>query len=215
MLIVYGSDLSTYANKVRFVANALGLDYEYKKVNMREKEHLSEEFLKIHPAGKIPAIDDDGFCLFESDAIIKYLCDKEGSELYPRDVKKRATVDQWINFVSIHVGGAVGRVVFNRVFAKYARIPVDERSLTDGLRFLNRFLPVLEKQLDKNMFLASDQLSLADLNLLATIDSFEVGGIDLTKYKKITTWRNKLKKESFYTKCHKEYGEILKQKTGS
>jgi glutathione S-transferase len=71
MLIIYGSDFSAPANKVRFVANALGLDYEYKVVRIRDGENKTEEFKKMHPAGKIPVINDHGFILFESNAIIK------------------------------------------------------------------------------------------------------------------------------------------------
>ena len=76
MLIIYGADLSTPANKVRFVANALGLEYEYHRISLRDKEGQTEEYKRVHPAGKIPAIDDDGFVLFESNAIIRYLADK-------------------------------------------------------------------------------------------------------------------------------------------
>ena len=73
MLTIYGADLSSPANKVRFVANHIGLDYEYRRVNLREKEQRQEWFLKINPIGKVPAMDDGGFCLFESGAICKYL----------------------------------------------------------------------------------------------------------------------------------------------
>ena len=81
MLKIYGADLSSPANKVRFAANALGLEYEYIQVKLRDGEHKKSEFLKINPVGKIPVIDDDGFVLFESGAIAKYLCVKHNSAL--------------------------------------------------------------------------------------------------------------------------------------
>ena len=79
MLKIYGADLSGPANKVRFVANYLGLKYDYVVVKLREGEHQKPEFLKINPIGKIPAIEDDGFTLFESNAICRYLADKNNS----------------------------------------------------------------------------------------------------------------------------------------
>ena len=94
MLKIYGSDLSYPANKVRFVANALGLPFEYIRINLRTGEQKSEWFLKLSPAGKIPAIDDHGFCLFESNAIVRYLAEKVDSAIYPKDLKERATVNQ-------------------------------------------------------------------------------------------------------------------------
>lgn len=211
MLKIYGSDLSYPANKVRFVANALGLKYEYIRVNLREGEHLKPEFLAINPVGKIPAIDDDGFRMMESNAIIKYLADKNNSPLYPRDIKQRAIIDMWIDFSSMHVGGASSKVVYNRLFAAMRGIPVDENSLKEGLQWLDRFLPVVDGQLKNNAFLCGAQMTIADLNLLAILDPSEAAQIDLSKYASLTKWRNGLRAQSFYTQVHKEYGESLKQ----
>ncbi len=211
MLKIYGADLSSPANKVRFVANFLEIEYEYIRVSFKKGEHKKEEYLKIHPAGKIPAIDDDGFTLFESDAICKYLASQKQSSLYPLDIKQRAIVDQWVDFSTVHTGVAMGKVLFNKVFAPIVGAPVDEQSMKDGYMFLSRFLPVLDDALAKNKHLASDCLSLADMTLLATLDPLEVSGVEFNKYKNICQWRNSLKKERFYTQCHDSYGEVLKK----
>ena len=209
MLKIYGADLSAPANKVRMAANALGVEYEYIRVSIRDGENRTEEYLQMHPAGKVPVIDDNGFVLFESDAIIKYLATKQKSSLYPEEIKLRALTDQWMDFVAIHVGGAMGKVLFNRVFASFAKVPVDENSLNDGLKFLSRFLPVIDHQLSKARYLTSEQLSLADISLLATLDPAEIAEVDLTSYKNIVQWRNKLSQKEFYTKCHSSYEETL------
>lgn len=214
MLKIYGADLSTPANKVRFVANCLGLKYEYIRVNLKEKENRKPEFLKLNSTGKVPVIDDDGFVLFESGAIIKYLADKNQSALYPKDLKQRAIVDQWMDFVSLHINAAMIRVVFNRLFAPLMKMEVDERSLKDGLNFLNQFLPVVNEQLSRHTYLTGSALTLADFNLLTSLDPAEASSIDLSSYPKLTKWREELKKNDFYTKCHKEYGENLKAMAG-
>ncbi len=211
MLKIYGSDLSAPCNKARFVANALGLKYEYVLVNLRGGEHQKPEFLKINPVGKIPVIDDDGFYLFESNAIIRYLCEKNNSPLYPEGLKERAIVEQWLDFGSMHVGAAFSKVMYNRVFAPIRKIAVDENSIKEGLAFLDRFLPVVDSQLGKNSYLTGENLTIADFNLVALLDPAEIADIDLSKYKNLTAWRSKLKQEKFYTQCHKEYGESLKQ----
>lgn len=210
MLKIYGSDLSSPANKVRFAANALNLPFEYVRVNLRAGEHMKPEYKKVHPANKIPAIDDDGFTLFESNAIIRYLAEKCHSPLYPKDLKQRAVVEQWIDFGTMHVGMAANKVVYNRLFAPMRGVPVDENSLKEGLSFLDRFLPVVDEQLSKTKYLAGSQMTLADINLLALLDPAEVSSIDLSKYKNLVAWRNNLRKQEFYTKCYKEYGESLK-----
>src|SRR3990167_2725286 len=149
MLKIYGADLSGPANKVRFTANALGLNYQYIRVNLREGEHRKPEFVKLNPVAKIPVLDDDGFVLFESGAIITYLAQKQKSELYPADIKRRAIVDQWMDFAVIHVGQALSRLLYNRVFAPMRKEEVDERSIKDGINFLSRFLPIVDEQLGK------------------------------------------------------------------
>ena len=209
MLKIYGANLSAPANKVRMAANALGLPYEYIPVSIRSGENRTKEYLKMHPAGKVPVIDDDGFILFESDAIIQYLADKQESSLYPKDTKRRALVDQWMDFSAIHVGGAMGKVVFNRIFAPLIKTPVDERSLADGLKFLDSFLPVVDRQLSRNPYLAGDEFSLADIALLAVLDPSEVAGIGLSSYQCLVKWRAELMKKDFYTQCHASYGDVF------
>ena len=211
MLTIYGSDLSGPANKVRFVANYIGLTYEYRVMNLREGEHKQEWFLKINPIGKIPAMSDGDFNLFESGAICKYLCNKSDSALYPKDAKQRAIVDQWIDFSTLHIGINMSKVTFNRVFAPRMNRPVSQESIADGENFLGQQLPCLENQLSQHKFLCGSQITLADLTLLSALDPAEVSGIDLNKYPKITAWRNNLKTQDFYTKCYKEYGESFKQ----
>jgi glutathione S-transferase len=211
MLKIYGSDLSSPANKVRFAANALNLQSEYIKVNLREGEQRKEWFLKLNPASKIPVIDDNGFVLFESNAIIRYLADKINSPLYPKELKDRAVVDQWIDFGSMHVGLAMSKVLYNRVFYKLRGESVDERSLQDGLEFLKKFLPVVDEQLAKNNYIAGKNFTIADINLLALLDPSEIAQVDIKSYNHLNIWRSGLRQKEFYTSVHKEYGELLKQ----
>ncbi len=212
MLTIYGSDLSGPAIKCRLTASFLGLDYKWQTLNLREGEHKQEWFLKINPVGKVPAIDDNGFHLFESNAICRYLCDKHNSPLYPKDVKKRASIEQWIDYVASHIWPNFMPVVYNRLFAPLRGLPVNEKAITDGLEGLKQFFPLLEKQLTQHPYIVSQELSLADIILLAQLEPTEKARIDLSAYPKLTAWRGNLKQQSFYTRCYKEYGEMLQPK---
>jgi len=77
MLKLYGSSLSSPTNKVHYCCNYLGQAYELHEINLGVGEQKKPEYLKINPCGRVPAIDDDGFRLFESNAIIRYLSDKK------------------------------------------------------------------------------------------------------------------------------------------
>jgi glutathione S-transferase len=210
MLTIYGSDLSGPAIKVRLTASILGIDYKWQVVNLREGEQKKEWFLKINPVGKIPAIDDEGFHLFESNAICRYLCDKHASALYPKDVKKRAVIEQWIDYATAHIGANFIPVVYNRLFAPLRGLPVNAKAITDGLEFLKQYFPLIEKQFSQHKYIVSDEISLADIVLLALLEPVEMAQFDLSTYPKLSAWRAELKKRSFYTSCYKEYGEMLK-----
>jgi len=209
MLTIYGFDFSSPSNKVRFAANAMGLNYEYKQVNLLAGEQKTPEFLKLNPIGRVPAIDDNGFKVFESAAIIKYLADKNNSPLYPKDLQKRTIVDQWIDFANIHVATALARITFNRVMYKMLNVEKDERSLNDGIKFMGQFLPTIEKQLKENKYLAGNEMTLADINLLAVLDPVELSSVDLSAYPSILNWRNSLKSQPFYKKCHNSLEEVF------
>jgi glutathione S-transferase len=210
MLTIYGSDLSGPAIKCRLTASYLGIPYTWKIINLREKEQKSEWFLSINPVGKVPAIDDEGFYLFESNAICRYLCDKHGSALFPKDVQKRAVIDQWIDFITVHIGASYIPIVFNRLFASRRGLPVNEKAITDGLDFLKQHLPLIENQLTQHKYVVGPEISLADIILFALLEPTEMAQIDLSLYPKLVAWRAELKQQRFYTSCYKEYGEMLK-----
>lgn len=207
MLTIYALDLSSPALKVLYVANYLGLEYEKKGINLAEGEGQSEEYKKIHPAGKVPAIIDGDFSLWESNAIIRYLAAREQSDLYPADLRQRALVDQWMDFAALHIQNGIGRVLWNKIMAPKLGREVDENSLQCGMQFLNRYLPIVDEQLGKTPYIAGDKLSLADFTLLAHTDPLEAIEIDVKKYPNIDKWRQPLQAADFFQKVHKFYGE--------
>lgn len=215
MLEIYGTPISLPTNKVRYVANALGVQFEFKIVDLSKGEHKAEAYVnQLHPAGKVPAINDNGFVLFESNAICKYLAQKAGSDLYPLELTRHAIVNEWIDFSSLHIGNAMLKVFFNTIVAPLFGIDVDSQSEQDGRSFLDNFLPVVDKQLQQNRHLAGDELSLADFTLLANLDPAELTAISLTPYSHLTAWRQQLKQEDFYQKCFADYSDVVKSIQG-
>ncbi|MDE2028855.1 MAG: glutathione S-transferase family protein [Candidatus Omnitrophica bacterium] len=215
MIKLYGSGVSSSVAKVRYCLNLLNLKYDWVETNPMNGENKTPEYLSVSPTGKIPGIDIDGFKLFESNAINRYLALTHGSALYPQDAKKQAVVDAWTDYVAIHVAQAMGRVTYNRVFAPMMAQKADEESLRVGLDFLDKYFPVLEKQLSQNQFLAGSQLSLADINLLANIDWVELAQISLEKYPSIKKWRAALKSQPFYQQCYKDYTDYVQEAMGA
>ena len=209
MLKIYGLDFSPWVNRVRFTANYLGLEFDYINVDLMAGEGQSDDYKKIHPAGKVPAMDDNGFVLFESGAICRYLAGQTNSSLYPADLNGKAIVDQWTDFSVTHIAFAMQKVLFNKVIYKFMDAEPDTRSLQEGLDFLQRFLPIIDNQLKTQKFVANNEISLADMILLAWLDPAEISELDLSPYNQINQWRNNLKQQSFYTKCYRNYEDLF------
>ncbi len=202
MLTLYGNSQSPPCNKVRSVCELLGLEYEWKELDFRSGEMKKPEFLALHPAGKVPAIDDDGFRLFESEAIIRYLAEKHGSAIYPGDLQERALVEQWSYFALNHVGLAMSKVYFNRVVAPKYDLEVDERSMREGREWLERYLPIVEAQLARSTHIAGPELTIADITLLTVLALAPRAGIDLSPYAKTTAWLENLRSQPFFEKTY-------------
>lgn len=189
--------------------NAIGLEHEFVVINPLAGETQTEEYLKMNPSGKIPAIDDDGFYLFESNAIMKYLCRKYKSDFYPSDIVEQAHVDKWLDFIVAHLSNGLAKVLFNKIIAGLIDAEVDKKSMEEGYGFLKRFMTVIDKQLGTTAYLTGDKMTIADICLLSTVDPFEVIDVNLSDYPNVAAWASKLTKESFYTKVHGSYKETL------
>jgi glutathione S-transferase len=209
MITLYGLELSFPVNRVRLCLSALNLEYEFVSVNPLAGETQTEPYLKMHPAGKVPAFDDDDFVLFESNAIMKYLCRKHSSDFYPNEITAQAKVDQWLDFTTIHLANGINKVFFNKIIAPIIEADVDEKSIEDGYNFITRFLPIINDQLGDSAFLAGDSMTIADFCLLATVDPVEVIDIDITEYPHVDAWRKKLMNEAFYKSVHNSYAETF------
>jgi glutathione S-transferase len=215
MLKIYGMPLSPPSNKVVYTANYLNIPYEFHSMNIAAGETHKPEFLKINPVGKVPAIDDGGFTLFESNAIIRYLADKEGSALYPKELQTRAVVEQWLDFAAQHVALATSKIMTNTHLYKLMNMPLDERSLQDGRKFIHQYLPIVDKQLNAQAFIASENTTLADIALLSALDTCEVIDVDLSPYHYLSEWRKKLISQPFYQKCHTSYADSFNKLLGN
>ncbi len=206
MLKIYGNRRSGNSNKVEYVAISLGMEYEYKEMDF-QKDLKTPWYLAIHPSGKVPSIDDDGFILFESGAIVRYLCDKKGSSLYPKGLKERALVDQWTDFSVQHVGSSMSKVAFAKIFGPMMGKPIDEKGLAEGKELLDRYLPIVNNQLHKHPYLTGKELTLADLNLFASLEYADACEYDLSACPALNTWRMHLQSMDFFKKLKENKGK--------
>jgi GST-like protein len=114
-MITFYFNGSPNPTKVALFLEEAGLPYEPVAVDTRKGEQFAPEFLKLNPNGKVPAIDDDGTVVFDSNAILLYLAEKTGRFLAP--AHERAKLLSWLMFVATGIGPFSGQAVHFRHFA--------------------------------------------------------------------------------------------------
>jgi glutathione S-transferase len=203
---LYNADFSPNAMRVRAVIYELELPVELIEVNMRASEK-PEGFLAANPNSKVPAfVDDDGFSLFESRAINKYLATKKpGRDLDPADPKRRALSDQWSYWQAIHLGPAMQAIAFERALkARFNMGAPDEATIKSKQAEVDRFMPVLEEGLKGKEWLV-DKLSLADFAVASTFPLRAPAQISLEKYPSVDAWIKRVEALASWQKALPKY----------
>jgi glutathione S-transferase len=162
MLKVLGRVTSINARKVLWALDEMGVAYEREDWGVPLRDPRTPEFLKLNPNAQVPVIIDDGFVLWESGAILRYLADRHRSGLWPADAQERALVDQWVTWQATELNPAWSYAVpallrKNPAFNDADRIAQSIGSWTKEMR-------ILEAQLARGGgFVANGRFSLADI----------------------------------------------------
>lgn len=180
-ITLIANPLSTCTKTVLIVLEEIGhsvAPYTIQTVDLMKGEHKKPEYLeRYQPFGQVPSIDDGDFHLFESRAIIRYLASKHidqseaAASLYPKDVKQRALVEQWLS-VNQSNNTPITDVVVEFLFKAWRGGTPDESKIPEFKEKLVTYLNILDKQLAKTAFLAGDHFTLADVPFIPYIDLF-------------------------------------------
>jgi glutathione S-transferase len=166
-LRIYGI-ARTRAFRALWIAKELGLDYEHIPVEIGQAGARKADYLAINPNGRLPAIDDGGFVLWESLAITLYLAKKHATgRLYPPTLEGEARAWQWSLWSVQEVDRGVNIWSLHAV-----RLPPEDRDpqrLAEALGVLARPFRVLDDALAGSPYLLGDDFTVADLNVSAVI----------------------------------------------
>ena len=180
---IYGDSISGNCLKAKWVADYLGLAYDWVEVNIMAGESRTPTYLAMNPAGQVPVlVSDDGRPVAQSNAIILHLA--EGSDLIPQDAYQRARMLEWMFWEQYSHEPYVAVARFQ---VKYQNRPVadlDPQLVERGKTALQR----LEIGLAATPFLVGEEVSLADVALVAYTRMAGDGGFDLGDYPMVTAW---------------------------
>jgi glutathione S-transferase len=176
---LYYNPFSPNSRRALMAAIQLGVPVERVLVDIRKGEQKRPEYLKLNPNGKVPTLDDDGYVLWESRAIMMYLADKtSGHRLYPQELRARADVNHWLFWDAVHFSPAVQVLGFERfVKAMLGMGGPDPKEVERGERLLAPLLPLLDGHLEGRSWICGDGLTIADLSIatpLITADRAQI-----------------------------------------
>ncbi|KAJ7114789.1 glutathione S-transferase [Mycena epipterygia] len=181
------------------------IPFEHILVDLEKGDTKTPDFLAKQPFGEVPVIDDNGFVLYESRAICRYLEEKyadQGPALIPRGVEEKAMFEQAasVEFANFH---PQVMKVWKEAFGKMrSGVPVDEAALAAYISDLSKTLDVYEGILGKQKFLAGNELTLADLFHLWYAPLLALAGVDImtTKGPNTARWWNEVISRPAWTK---------------
>ncbi|BBK36828.1 glutathione S-transferase [Allostella sp. ATCC 35155] len=162
MLKILGRKTSSNVQKVLWLCSEMNLAYEREDIGGPFGRNRDPAYLALNPNGLVPTIDDDGFVLWESHAIMRYLAAKHGAEaLWPANLQERAAIDRWLDWGATVIGPAI-----TPMFLQIIRTPKpdqDPKAIEASRQRTADALGILERQLSGRPYVAGDRFTLADI----------------------------------------------------
>ena len=191
-LELHGYRYSVYLRIVAMTLTEKNVAWTHVEVDPFEKT-IPESYLALNPFGRVPTLVHDGFVLYETTAITRYVDEAfAGTPLQPMDPKDRARMNQIIAIADSYGYWPMVRQVFShRVFRPAQGSAGDEAAIAEGLQKSKTVLAALDRLATGGAFLAGTSLSLADLHLGAMVAYFTEaveGHAELSRHRKLSEW---------------------------
>ncbi|EYS96598.1 glutathione S-transferase [Cupriavidus sp. SK-4] len=172
MLRIWGRLSSINVQKVVWCARELHLDHERVDIGVTKGDLDTEAYVRLNPNRQIPVIEDfrgtdvggEPFVLWESNAIVRYLCARYGEgTLWPEDVKARASADRWMDWQTTAFSPAMVTAFLNLV--RKPKAERDEAAIKSSCERTEPLAALLDKALAGREFIGGDRFTMADISL--------------------------------------------------
>lgn len=187
---LYHFPISPNSRRVVAVLHHLDLNCELVAVDLSKGEQMTPDFLRLNPNHMIPTLVDGDFVLWESNAIMQYLCSKvPDNSLWPSNPVTQADISRWQFWQAAHFGSACGIMIFERLIKKLRNMgEPDLQEIAKGEERFHRFAQVLDAHLKGREWLVGDSVTLADFSVGSFLDLAEMAQYPMTPYVEITRW---------------------------
>jgi len=196
---IYYHPASTTSRPVILFAAESGIKAELQLVDLFTGEQYKQPFEAINPSHLVPVLEDDGFRLTESSAILKYLADKIQSPAYPKDLRQRARVNERMDWINTQLcRDFVYGYVYPQILPTHKRpsAEVQAATLAWGRERAIGWMKVLDEHLigPKNAYLCGNQLTIADYFGASFVALGELIRSDFKAYPNVQRWLGNMKR---------------------
>jgi glutathione S-transferase len=189
-MTVYGDSISGNCLKVKFVADRLGLPYDWVEVSVLKGETRTPEFLAMNPVGQVPVVRfADSGALAQSNAIMLHLA--QNTDLIPEDAFERALMFQWLFWEQYSHETAIAVLRFHKFYLKKTDDQIDPALPAKCAKVL----ALMNGHLEGRKYFVGRKLSLADIALVAYTRFSHQAGIDLAQYPNVRAWVRRIEDE--------------------
>ena len=194
---LYGARSATCTQRDLFAAAELGVPIDFHNIDVKARQHKTDEHLRRQPFGKVPAAEVDGLSFYESRAIARVIARSTpaGEMLYPSaDIKRVAVFEQWASLEMGTITPVLEKIARERVFKPMHGVAGDEAIAKQAFEEGQTVFQVLDKQLSTNEYVIGD-FSLIDVFLCSIFSHFSntpEGQQTLEKYPNIAAWWQRL-----------------------
>jgi glutathione S-transferase len=171
--------------------NYLALDCDVHSIDLGRGDQLTPEYVALNPNKKMPTLEDDGFVLWESNAILLYMAGKHpNSGLWPSDLKCQADVLRWLVWESAHWDAeSIGMVVYEKGSKAVLGLgAADPAFIARGEKNFIRFAAALNDSLKGKTWLIGERLTIADFSVGGLVPSAERMGLPVEDFPEIVRW---------------------------
>ena len=163
MIRIHGHPFSTYTRRVMMAIHEKRIPHEFITIDMAARKHRDPSYLSFNPYGRVPLLEEDGFLLFESNAILSYLeATHPEPALVPAVPKGRALVDMHLRLCDIQFSNHVGTIIFPKRFLPKERW--DTAAMANAKIAIEKHLAIVDQQLAGKEYMVGNRFSLVEIS---------------------------------------------------
>jgi glutathione S-transferase len=216
---LYMHPISTAARPVRLLIAENGIKCDEEMVDILKGDHYQEPYASINPNRLVPMLEDGDLRLTEGSAILKYLAEKYDLPSYPKDLKKRAKINEMMDWLNTQFYRDFGYgLVYPQLFPHHKRRSDEAHAgaVAWGQQGAKNWLQILNDHWigPKNQYLCNNELSIADYFGAGVVSIGELIDIDFSAYPNIKRWLENMKKLKSWNQINEVFNGFVAANKG-